>query len=248
MQLFSVEKQFFDFKGARLAYRRRPGEYPLVLIHGFTASSEIWNPLVEKLDQRFDLVMVDLYGHGDSQMPILPGHSQDLNSILAFQAAAIADLIRNLGFSSYGLIGSSLGGWVSMELAVNHVKPAGAVLIDTAGVVSLNDAEFRDGLSLLIELYNAQENKLTPVLQKLLDCDDCNSTLMDRSLLKGADFKIAVLWGTEDPVLKVEYGRRFTSELRDSSFLAIKNAGHTPFTTHPDVVASVINGFFTGLL
>lgn len=239
-----MEKHFFNFRGTKLAYQRRKGEYPLVLVHGFTASSEIWLPLVEKLDSRFDLTLVDLFGHGDSGMPQIPEEKADVNSILEFQASAIAELIGSLGFTDFGLIGSSLGGWVSMELAVNYLKPSKVVLIDTAGVVSLNDDDFKMGLSLLVELYNAQENKLTPVLNRLVNCEDVNSTLMDRKLLKGADFKVSVLWGTEDPVLKMEYGRQFSAQLKDSSFTAIKNAGHTPFTTHPGEVAAKVNSFF----
>lgn len=244
MRLFPVEKRFFDYKGTRMSYFRRNGQYPLVLIHGFTASSDIWLPLVEKLDQRFDLVIVDLFGHGSSGMPKIPDGKDDIETIIAFQASAITALIESLGFMDFGLIGSSLGGWVSMELAVRHMTPSGLILIDTAGVVPLSDTDFKVGFSLLLQLYNEQENELTPILNKIISSGDVNSTIMDKSLVSGADFRIVVLWGTEDPVLKIDYGKKFSEELRNSSFTPIPNAGHTPFTTNPEDVARVVNNFF----
>lgn len=239
-----MEKQFFDYNGTRMAYWRRKGKYPLILIHGFTASSEIWEPLVLKLNDRFDLTMVDLFGHGDSEMLPIEANGADVKTIIEYQAAAISELVESFGYSDYGIIGSSLGGWVSMELAVRHRKPAGLVLIDTAGVVPLNDSDFNMGLSLLVQIYNEQENKLTPFLNKLMEKKDVNSTLMDRDLLTQADFKVSVIWGTEDPVLKLDYGKKFSNELKNSSFTAIQNAGHTPFTTNPGEVAEIINKFF----
>lgn len=239
-----MEKQFFDYQGTRMAYRRRKGKYPLILIHGFTASSEIWEPLVGKLNDRFDLTMVDLFGHGDSGMPPIQANGADVRTIISFQASAISELIRSFGFSDFGIIGSSLGGWVSMELAVRHKRPSGLVLIDTAGVVPLDDPDFRMGLSLLVQIYNEQENKLTPFLNKLMEKGEVNSTLMERDLLENADFRVSVIWGTEDPVLKVNYGRDFSTGLKNSSFKTINQAGHTPFTTNPLEVAEIVNSFF----
>ena len=242
--LFCVEKQFFDYMGTRMAYRRREGKYPLILIHGFTASSEIWEPLVDKLDDRFDLIMVDLFGHGDSEMPPIKANGADVHTIISYQASAISELIQSLGFSDFGIIGSSLGGWVSMELAVRHKRPSGLVLIDTAGVVSLDEPDFRNGLSLLVQLYNEQENKLTPFLNKLLEKGENSSTMMSADLLDNADFRVSVIWGTEDPVLRVNYGKEFSARLKNSSFTEIYNAGHTPFTTSPQEVAEIVNSFF----
>lgn len=239
-----MEKQFFDYKGTRMAYRRRKGSYPLILIHGFTASSDIWEPLVEKLDKRFDLTLVDLFGHGDSEMPPIKANGADVHTIISFQASAISELIHSFAFSDFGIIGSSLGGWVSMELAVNHSRPSGLVLIDTAGVVPLDDPDFKMGLSLLVQLYNEQKNKLTSFLNKLIEKGEVNSTLMESELLKKVDFRVAVIWGTEDPVLKVDYGEIFSKGLKNSSFTAIENAGHTPFTTNPEEVAEIVNSFF----
>lgn len=239
-----METRFFEFNGARMAYSIRDGTYPLVLIHGFTASSEIWEPLIDELDNSFKLILVDLFGHGKSELPGINLSLADVRDIILHQAKAIAALMKNLDIIDYGLVGSSLGGWVSMELAVNHTKPSGLVLIDTAGVVPLSDPDFKMGLSLLVQLYNSEENVLSPVLTNLLDSGNDSSTLMNKRLIEEADFPVKVIWGTEDPVLKVNYGKKFSSELKYSEFTAIGNAGHTPFTTNPKEVANLINNLF----
>lgn len=239
-----METQFFDYHGTKIAFKQRSGEYPLLLVHGFTASSEIWDPLIAELDHIYELIIVDLFGHGKSGVPDAYLTGMEIGGIISYQAAALAELIKNLGYTEYGLIGSSLGGWVSMELAANYLKPSKLVLIDTAGVVPLSDPDFNLGLSMLVQLYNSQENALSPILNRILASGDDSSTLMNSELIDGADFNIIVIWGTEDPVLKIDYGRKFTSELKDASFIAIEEGGHTPFTTNPEEVAEIINSFF----
>lgn len=55
--------------GVPIAYRRWYGSRrgtPLVLVHGTSAHAGWWDHMVALLPDRFDVVAVDLAGHGDS--------------------------------------------------------------------------------------------------------------------------------------------------------------------------------------
>jgi len=51
---------------AAIAYARTGSGPPLVLVHGITESRHSWDPLIPSLAERFDVVAVDLRGHGES--------------------------------------------------------------------------------------------------------------------------------------------------------------------------------------
>src|SRR5919112_2935892 len=53
--------------GARIAYREAVTGPPLALLHSAGLSHREWEPLVEKLGDRFRLVLPDLPLHGDSE-------------------------------------------------------------------------------------------------------------------------------------------------------------------------------------
>jgi N-formylmaleamate deformylase len=54
----------------QLHYNRRNGSGPaLVLLHGISHDGLCWTPDAEALEDRFDVIMVDLRGHGKSGAP-----------------------------------------------------------------------------------------------------------------------------------------------------------------------------------
>jgi len=80
---------------------------PVVLIHGFPLSREIWDPQVEKLAQRNLTIRPDLRGMGQSSVPDGPY----LMETLAGDIAAVLDAI---GIERATIVGHSLGGYVAM--------------------------------------------------------------------------------------------------------------------------------------
>jgi pimeloyl-ACP methyl ester carboxylesterase len=114
-------------KTAGIAFERRGTGEPLVLIHGTGGSRSHWKPVVELLEPHRELLLVDLPGHGDSDLPpaeVPPtpiGYAQLLGSFL-----------DELGYHSAHAAGISAGGWTSLELAklgraqsVVAIAPAG---------------------------------------------------------------------------------------------------------------------------
>jgi pimeloyl-ACP methyl ester carboxylesterase len=107
-------------------YRGGSGE-PLVLIHGFSGTRMIWEPVLAALGRDHDVLAVTLAGHvGGSELA--PGTPVSVDSLVD----AVEGDMDAAGFESAHVVGNSLGGWIALELArrgrarsVVGVSPAG---------------------------------------------------------------------------------------------------------------------------
>jgi pimeloyl-ACP methyl ester carboxylesterase len=107
--------------GVEIAYERTGSGPPLVLVHGITENHHSWDPLVADLARSFDVVAVDLRGHGASSV-VAPfdfeTFADDLVSVVAL-----------LHLEHPYLVGHSLGGVVVTALA-GRVASAGVINVD----------------------------------------------------------------------------------------------------------------------
>lgn len=87
---------------------------PLVLIRGFTASMEEWNPgLLEGLAQRYRVVVFDNRGAGHTVAP--PGRFT-----MSMLGDDTAGLMEALGIDEGYVMGESMGGMVAQQLVLDH--------------------------------------------------------------------------------------------------------------------------------
>jgi pimeloyl-ACP methyl ester carboxylesterase len=106
----SFELQHTTIHGHRVAYRLAGEGPPIILIHGITASSTVWEPVGERLARHHTVLAPDLLGHGQSAKP------RGDYSMGAF-ASGIRDLALWLGLGPATVVGHSLGGGVAMQFA-----------------------------------------------------------------------------------------------------------------------------------
>jgi pimeloyl-ACP methyl ester carboxylesterase len=111
-----------------LAYGRMGEGPPLVVVNGFAATRDDWDPtFLAGLAQRHELVLLDNRGMGESPDDALAFTVDDL-------AADVAGLIDALGLSRPTLLGWSMGGCVALALALSHPgKVSKLVLLSTSG-------------------------------------------------------------------------------------------------------------------
>jgi pimeloyl-ACP methyl ester carboxylesterase len=84
--------------------------YPVILIHGFGESHTIWEPIAEKLGSKYRVLIPDLPGFGESS-PLPFDHSIDM------VANSIYDWMKKNNIAECIIIGHSLGGYVTLEIA-----------------------------------------------------------------------------------------------------------------------------------
>jgi 3-oxoadipate enol-lactonase len=81
---------------------------PVVLLHPFPAHHEFWLPLAKFLSSRYQLIMPDLRGHGESELGEGPATMQK-------HASDIARIMDAAGIDRAPLIGVSIGGYLIFE-------------------------------------------------------------------------------------------------------------------------------------
>jgi pimeloyl-ACP methyl ester carboxylesterase len=109
--------------GHALFYRKEGrGEPPVVLVHGWCCDHTYLEPQLEHFRPAHRVVAVDLLGHGRSDKPVQP------YSIRGF-ADDVAWMCRELGVKKPLVVGHSMGGVVSVELAARHPDLVQAVVV-----------------------------------------------------------------------------------------------------------------------
>jgi len=118
----SIEVEGCAIHSLRFGQGHKPG---LVLVHGGAANAHWWRFLAPLLTRQYDVVALDLSGHGDS------GHREEYPREL--WAREIIEVAADAGFPGKPVvIGHSLGGLIAIIAAALHgEKLAGAIIVDS---------------------------------------------------------------------------------------------------------------------
>src|SRR5450759_3271684 len=101
---------------------------PLLLTHGYSSTSQMWQGQIEALSKHHKLVLWDMRGHGRSDYP---GDASAYSEALT--VADIAALLDEVGASSAIVGGLSLGGYMSLAFHRAHPERVRALLIIDTG-------------------------------------------------------------------------------------------------------------------
>ena len=99
---------------------------PLLLIAGYTCSSSIWASVRDLLASRFQLILFDNRGSGQSEVPDVP-YSIEMMGQDTLQ------LIERLGLERPHILGHSMGGFIAQWLAAHHPDKVGKVILANTG-------------------------------------------------------------------------------------------------------------------
>ena len=84
----------------------------MMLIHGFSATWRIWQPVLPALEQRHDVIATTLLGHHGG-----PSYEAGSPATPEAMADALEQDLDRAGIERAHLVGNSLGGWLALELA-----------------------------------------------------------------------------------------------------------------------------------
>lgn len=91
---------------------------PLLLLHGYPQTHLMWHKIASRLAQDFTVVAPDLRGYGDSGKP--QGDPEHLNYAKRAMAQDQVEVMQQLGFESFLLVGHDRGARVSHRLTKDH--------------------------------------------------------------------------------------------------------------------------------
>jgi pimeloyl-ACP methyl ester carboxylesterase len=149
-----------DDPGTVLALSRRGTGPPLLLLHGVATDRREFSRVLPALTPRYDVLAVDLPGHGAS--PSLPPGTRP--DVPALTDAVVAALDRE-GVAAAHVLGISLGGRVGLELA-RRQRALSVVAIGPAGLALPAERAYQAALFAVARLgYSALDRVADDVLR-----------------------------------------------------------------------------------
>jgi pimeloyl-ACP methyl ester carboxylesterase len=124
-----------DRDGVGIYYESHGQGPPVLLSHGYSATCRMWDGQVAALRDRFRVIVWDMRGHGQSDVPADPA---------AYSAAAtigdMAALLQACGEANVVIAGLSLGGYMSLAFHARHPSQVRALMLFDTGPGFRNDA------------------------------------------------------------------------------------------------------------
>ena len=103
-------------RGARIRFVEAGAGAPLLFVHDFAASREVWSASITRLAQSFRVVAPDLPGFGASEKPDPQRYAYGWDAF----SDSLFDLVAALGLGRVHVCGHGMGGGVALSLAARH--------------------------------------------------------------------------------------------------------------------------------
>jgi len=232
---------------------------PLLFLHGgdYVAQNRAF---LDRLAARFRVIAPRHPGFGHTPRPAWFRTVHDI-------AYLYLDLLDRLDLNDTVLVGSSLGGWIALEMAVRSQSRIGRlVLIDSVGVKfgGREEREIADIYALPADEVLARtfaDPSLHVPDYSRLDDGEALAIARDREATSLYGWKpymhdpalvhwlhritrpALVLWGERDGIVAPSYGERLAAALPNASLENIEAAAHYPHIETPDTVAAAIERF-----
>lgn len=110
----------------RYHYIRQGSGKSLLLLHGFAGSSESWSTILPWLSSLFDVICIDLPGHGRTAAP-----TAIERYTMPIVARDVAQIIELIGVSA-SVLGYSMGGRLALYLALHFPERVTGLILESA--------------------------------------------------------------------------------------------------------------------
>jgi len=117
----ALDMSYLQLSDIELYYEQHGGGPDLVLLHGFSLNSLMWEPHRELLENRFRVTLVDLRGFGKSGAGDRWSHE--------VMAEDVLHLLKHLEIHKAALLGFSMSGPTAMRLAIDHPDLVTALIL-----------------------------------------------------------------------------------------------------------------------
>jgi len=249
--------------GVKLAYDDDGGGDCVVLIHGHPFDRTLWQPQLAALRADFRVVAPDLRGFGDSPV------TQHLVTMREL-AADVEELLGTLGIGRTAVVGLSMGGLVTMELAASQPARYWAIgLVATtmeppapaerAARRERADEVEREGIQVLVDYMHAglygphcpgSVRARVDAMMSAAPPAGAAAALRGRAerpdyraLVAGLDIPALVCAGSADPWSDQEVTAEIIAHLRHPELVVIGGVGHLPNLEAEDKFNDVLRAF-----
>jgi pimeloyl-ACP methyl ester carboxylesterase len=205
---------------------------PLLLLHGFSGSSQNWAAIVAEWSREFQLIIPDLRGHGRSGILKEPFRHQDA-------ASDISALLDHLGISVCKGLGISGGGNVLLHLATRQPERVKAMVLVSATPYFPAQArsimrQYPDSLppeqwEVLRRTHPGGDPQIEAILASTKAfADSYDDMTFTPPHLATIQARTLIVQGDRDPLYPVDLSVEMAKAIPHSSLWIIPGSGHGP--------------------
>ncbi len=246
-----------NLRGAEIRYARVGAGTPVLLLHGWSSSLDALKPLALDLSKGFDVIALDLPGHGESSPP------EGVWGVSGF-VDLVEDLLDHLALPRVDIVAHSFGARVAAKLAAAKPEKVGRlVLMGAAGLrrrrsprlraktlvlklakwlAPLAGSAGRRWKHRLVEKVASRDylaaGELRPTFVKVIQEDLSSSYAAIRS-------ETLLIWGENDLETPLDLARRMNQLVARSKLFVVKGAGHFVFVDQFQQVRLATRRFLT---
>lgn len=246
-----------------LYYEIHGSGQPVLLIHGLGSSGLDWENQIPALSPHYQVITVDVRGHGRSAKPpgpySIPMFTQD-----------ILELIQHLQIEALHLVGLSMGGMISFQMMVDKPEIVKSAVILNSGP-ALKVRTFKERMAVWTRKFLMRAlglSTLAKVLSKRLFPEPDQQPLRDLLVSRWVTndpkayyqaFLALIGWGVEDrigqircPVLvltadmdytPVSFKEAYAAQMPNAKVQVLKNSRHASTFDQPEQVNQALLAF-----
>lgn len=245
-------------RGTKLRVLKKGSGSPLIYLHGYNYDIE-WHDVLEELSKNYTVYRIDHPGFN---------YSDENDGIDTVQDLAFfyLDIIEKLQLKDITLMGSSLGGWLAMEIGVIAPdKIAKLILIDAYGIraegVKLPNL-FRMSQKTIVSNLFLDNSLQDEILKKYTSTPEFEKIVLNNNvttahfgwnpymhnpkllqLMHRLTMPVLLIWGKEDKLLPVAYAEKLHELLPHSILKIISDAAHLPHIERPNEFIKNLENF-----
>ncbi|MBI3793167.1 MAG: alpha/beta hydrolase [Nitrospinae bacterium] len=244
---------YAEVNHCKVYYERAGAGAPLLLLHGWGASSQTFRPLLLRLAEKRTVVALDFPGFGLSPVPPSAWGTEEY-------AEMVKSFLQKIGLGPVDVMAHSFGARVAILLAKKYPDAVKSLVLTGAAGVRIKRS---------VPLYKRVVSKIGRVAgyfgppggwikqklyAKIASADYLNAGKMRPILVKVVNEDLTgvlpfvsqptlLAWGADDRETTLEAGRIMNAGIKNSSMKVIEGAGHYPFLDKPDQFYAAIKEF-----
>jgi len=239
-------------------------KFPLVLIHGFLGSSEMWKPQINFLKDHYRVIAPDLPGFGQS-------NNVDPCDSINLMAKSILDVIEKKNIEKFHLLGHSMGGMIVQEitkLAGDKIEklicygtgPRGEMPERFETIDQSRNKLKKEGLDItanriaktwFVDGDKSEYFYLCSNAGKLTTVEAADASLLAMKnwngleKLKNIKNKTLIIWGDQDRSYNKNQVQTLNQNILDSKLIIFEGCSHNAHLENPEKFNKTIHDFLS---
>lgn len=254
----AFEQQHIDVRGTRITLKRGGAGRKLLYLHGANGAPAV-RPFMDMLAQSYEVLVPEHPGFGGSDEPEWLDNIHDL-------AYFYLDFLEQQQLNEVLLVGSSLGGWLALEIAVRDASRLKALsVVGPLGIyvpgVKRGDMFLWSPEEKVRNLFHDQklaERMLAmPSSPEQVEAEVKNQYTVARlaweprmfdphlhKWLHRIKLPTQIIWGDSDRILPPDYAAAYQRLIPGARVDIVRQCGHLPHTEKPEEFARLVKEFF----